>query len=78
MIVRRVIEIVADILTFAIIARALLTWFPIRQDNPIVNLLNVITEPFLAPLRRIIPRIGMIDISPLVAILILQLIRTIV
>jgi len=34
--------------------------------------LDQITEPILSPLRRIVPRIGMIDITPLVAIILLQ------
>jgi YggT family protein len=34
--------------------------------------LDQITEPILAPLRRVVPRLGMIDITPLVAIIILQ------
>ena len=37
--------------------------------------LHEVTEPILAPLRNVIPRIGMIDISPLVAIILLQIIR---
>ena len=78
MIVVRVIRALCDVLTFAILARAILSWFPIRYDNPIVVFLNKITEPFLAPLRRVIPRLGMVDISPLIALLILQLIRRLV
>lgn len=78
MIVRWLIRVLCDALTFAIVARALLTWFPIRYDNPIVTFLHQVTEPFLSPLRRIIPRIGMIDITPMIAILVLQLIRRLV
>ncbi len=37
-------------------------------------ILGQITEPFLAPLRRVVPRVGMLDITPLVAIILLQLI----
>jgi len=58
----------------AIVARALLSWFNLRPDNPLVVILFDVTEPILAPLRRIIPRIGMLDISPMVAILLLYLI----
>lgn len=71
----RLIRALCDVLTYAIVARAILSWFPIRYDNPIVVFLNQITEPFLSPLRRVIPRLGMIDITPLIAVLILQLIR---
>ena len=54
------------ILIWAIIGRALLSWFPVRPGNPFYPLaliLNQITEPVLGPLRRIIPTIGPIDIS---------------
>jgi YggT family protein len=63
------------VLYFAIIARALLSWFSMGPHNPVIKILFDITEPILAPLRSIIPRIGMIDISPIVALLILGLIR---
>jgi YggT family protein len=74
------IRLLFEILTFAIIARALLSWFPIRPGNPFYTLLVIldqITEPILAPLRRIIPRIGMIDITPIVALILLQVIQQI-
>jgi YggT family protein len=40
--------------------------------------LDQITEPILAPLRRVVPRLGMIDITPLVAIIILQVLAQVV
>jgi YggT family protein len=39
-----------------------------------VTFLYEVTEPILAPLRNVIPRIGMIDITPLVAIILIQII----
>jgi YggT family protein len=69
------VELLFNVLQFAIIIRALLTWFNPRPDNPLVVLLHDITEPVLAPLRRIVPRIGMIDITPLVAILLMSVIQ---
>ena len=64
------------ILNFAIIIRALMSWFNPSPENPIVRLVMEITEPVLAPLRRIVPRIGMIDITPIVAILLLNVIES--
>lgn len=66
------VELLFNILQFAIIIRSLLSWFNPRPDNPLVVLLMDITEPILAPLRRIVPRLGMIDITPLVAILLMS------
>jgi YggT family protein len=64
------------ILQFAIIIRALMSWFNPSPENPIVRLVMEITEPVLAPLRRIVPKIGMIDITPIVAILLLNVIES--
>lgn len=68
--------ILVTILQIAIIGRAIISWFPIDPHNPLMRTLFEITEPLLAPLRRIIPRIGMIDISPMIAIIVLQVIRS--
>ena len=71
------ISFLCYLLTILIIARAVLSWFSPRPVNILAIYLYRVTELFLAPLCRIIPRIGMIDFSPLVAILLLQLISAI-
>jgi|TARA_B110000263_G_C15021351_1_gene379700 YggT family protein len=58
-----------EILTWTIIARALISWLPIDQSSPIVQLLHSITEPIISPIRRILPNTGMMDLSPLATIL---------
>jgi YggT family protein len=73
-----VVQIVSQILLWAIIIRVLLSWLPmanIRVDpyNPAVRLLYSITDPILEPLRKY-TTVGMVDLSPLVAIIILQLV----
>lgn len=60
-----------SILNIAILIRVLLSWFPIDPSNPVVRLIFDVTEPVLAPFRRVLPRIGMIDLSPLAALLVL-------
>lgn len=65
-----------QLLALAIIARALLSWFVRDPYNPIVQALDYVTEPILQPLRQIVPRMGMIDITPLVAIIVLQVIAS--
>ena len=60
-----------------LLARAVLSWFPYSGDSPLNGVRRVIftlTEPVLAPFRRLIPPIGMIDISFLVAIIAVQVI----
>ena len=71
----RFTELLFQILIFAIIGRALLSWFNLGTENPLVRILHEITEPILGPMRRVIPMIGMIDISPIVAIFLLGFIQ---
>ncbi len=61
------------ILLIAIIARALLSWFPISRTNPFVRLVHQITDPLIDPVRRIMPRTGMIDLSPMIVVILLWL-----
>ncbi len=75
---RQFIEFFCQVLAFIIFIRAILSWFPVSRHNPIVVFLDYITEPILAPLRRVVPRIGMIDITPMVAIIILLVIARII
>ncbi len=71
-----VVDLFFSILTWAIIIRVLLTWIPgLSPFNPVVRFLASITDPILEPARRIIPPIGMIDISPIVVLFVLQLVR---
>ncbi|HWC29410.1 MAG TPA: YggT family protein [Dehalococcoidia bacterium] len=70
-----IIDTTILVLTVAIIARALLTWVPnlIDPRGAIAEFLFTITEPILAPIRSIMPRMGMIDLTPMIAIFLLQL-----
>jgi len=72
------IRILCEVLTIAIFARAIISWFPVNPGNRLVALLYQITEPILDPLRRIIPRVGMMDITPMIAIILLQVIAGLV
>jgi YggT family protein len=60
-----------QIFGYLIVARALSSWFPDARQHPIVQLLYQITDPVMVPASRIIPRIGMIDLSPMIVILVL-------
>ena len=71
------INLLFQILIFAILIRALISWFPIAPTSPIIRLLDDITEPVLSPLRRIVPRLGMMDITPIVAMVGLSILQQI-
>ncbi len=63
---------------FVLIVRMMLSWVNPDPYNQIVRLIYRITEPILAPFRRIIPPMGMIDISPIVVFLLLSFIERLV
>lgn len=58
-------------LTWAVVARSLLSWFPIDQASPLYQLLYRVTEPIIEPIRRVMPQTGMMDLSPMATIIVL-------
>lgn len=68
------ITILCEILIGLIIIRAILSWFNVKPNNPIIVVLNFVTDPILEPLRRIVPRLDGLDLTPMIAIVILWLI----
>jgi YggT family protein len=68
------IRSICYLLSILIIVRSILSWFLPRPRNIVVIYLYRVTDWLLAPLRRILPRTGVVDFSPLVAILLLYLI----
>jgi YggT family protein len=64
-----------QILWLAILVRVILSWFPVDPSNPIIRIVWDVTEPVLAPFRRVIPRIGMFDLSPLAAFLVISFLQ---
>ncbi|MDV6315816.1 YggT family protein [Idiomarina sp. HP20-50] len=63
-----------SMLFWVLIIRAILSWFS-QGYNPVEAMLHQITEPLLAPVRKIIPPIGGLDLSVLVVIIALQFLR---
>lgn len=66
------------LMNLAILARVLVSWVNPNPYHPVMQLLYQITEPILAPVRRYLPQTGMIDFSPLVAIILLSVVQTLV
>jgi YggT family protein len=63
---------------FAILIRALISWFPQAMSSPLFPLLCRMTDPVLNIFKRVIPPIGGIDFSPLFALILLQLVNRMV
>jgi YggT family protein len=70
-----------EVINFLIIARVLFSWISRDISNPIFRILYQLTEPILAPFRSLLSRLGvggMIDFSPILAILALDVIGNII
>ena len=70
----RLIMLVLDIYTWVIIAAAVISWITPNPYNPVVRLLRRLTEPVLAPIRRLLPpwKTFGLDFSPMIVILLIQ------
>ena len=68
-----IIVLLISLYSWALIIYILMSWFPNARETSIGQLLARICEPYLEPFRRIVPPLGMIDISPIVAFLVLRL-----
>jgi len=66
------IRFLARILNILILIRVFMSWLPIDRDSRFVQLLLEITEPILGPLRRVIPSVAGLDLSPMVALILIQ------
>jgi YggT family protein len=72
----RVVNAIFSLMNLAIFLRVILSWLPVLDPrHPAMRLLDDLTEPILAPVRRILPQTGPIDFSPLVALLLLGLVQ---
>jgi len=70
------VSILAEVLVLAIIVRALLSWFMPGDGNALGRMVAEITDPLLRPVRRVLPPIGGLDLSPLLAIILIQVLSS--
>ncbi len=64
--------------SFILLARIVLSWIPnVDRSNAIVQLLYQLTEPVLEPVRRTIPPLGMIDLSPIIVFIGLRILQSV-
>jgi|TARA_B100001971_G_C17788201_1_gene333132 YggT family protein len=71
-----IVGFVGTALYLAILARVILTWFPGQTGHPLAQLVFAITEPILRPIRRVVPTFGMLDLSPMIALILIMVIQT--
>lgn len=74
----QLVSLLINVFIFAVFARAILSWFDPGNYNPASSLLHNLTEPVLNLCRKVIPDLGGMDLSPLIALVALQLAKMMV
>ena len=72
------VQLLFDLYIIVLLARVFLSWVQVDPRNPIVNLINQLTEPLLAPIRRMLPQSGTLDFSPMAALIVVWVAEQIV
>lgn len=65
-----------DALIIAILISSILSWFRPDPRNPLVRLLNAVVDPVIHPIRALLPGMGGLDFSPMVAVILLLLLQS--
>jgi YggT family protein len=76
--VRVFVQLLITTLFLVVMGRVLISWVNPRFEGPVARFLFETTEPLLAPIRRLLPPMGMIDLAPLVLVLLLGVVMRLV
>jgi YggT family protein len=68
------LRLLALVVSGAILARVVLSWVAPTSNGPMVAFLYQVTEPILQPIRRLLPPQGGLDLSPMIALLVIGLV----
>ncbi len=66
------LRMVVWVYIIAIVIQVVISWLGNTHGNPVVPLINSLTEPLIKPVRNVVPPIAMIDLSPMVVLILLQ------
>jgi YggT family protein len=64
-----------DLYSIVVLVAVILSWVRLDRRNPLVTITYGLTEPVLAPIRSVLPPMGGMDFSPMVLLLVLQLLK---
>jgi len=76
--IAKILGLLLGVYFWLILIQVILSWVSPQTYNPAITLIYTLTEPVLRPARRIMPDLGGLDLSPLVVIVVLQLVRMLV
>ena len=64
-----------DLYSLVVLVAVILSWIPLDRRNPLVTIMRGLTEPVLAPIRQVLPPMGGLDLSPMVLLIALQILK---
>jgi len=64
-----------DLYTIVVFVAVIVSWFQLPPDNPVSRITRMLTEPVLAPIRKLIPPVGGLDFSPMILLILLRIVR---
>jgi len=67
--------VLLDVYSLVVLAAVVLSWVRLPETNPLVRITSALTEPLLAPIRRVLPDLGGLDFSAMILLLGLRLLR---
>ncbi len=70
------IDTLFKIMNVLLIIRVILSWIPHDPFNRLISIVNQLTDPILSPIKRLLPPLGGIDFSPILAFFLLEIIKT--
>ena len=68
----RIVATLIDLYSIVVLAAVVMSWVQADRRNPIVQWVYSMTEPVLAPIRRVLPPLGGLDLSPMVLLVVLR------
>ena len=71
----RLFATLVDLYSLVVLAAVVMSWIRVDWRHPLARIVYSLTEPVLAPIRRLLPVMGGLDFSPMVVLLALQALR---
>ncbi len=65
-----------DLYSLVVLGAVIISWIQLPPSNPVATFLHTLTEPLLAPIRRVLPDAGGLDFSPLILLFGLRMLRS--
>jgi YggT family protein len=72
------LALLIDLYSLVVFVTVILSWVQLSPENPIVRISQKLVEPVLAPIRRVLPDLGGIDLSPMVLLFALRALKSLV